>query len=187
MEHGYLAVPNSWSPDVSLLACTQLTADAGLDIGVLPLEGKATPVAKSSMEERALMFSPEGLRIAYVSDETGRLEVYVHPYPDLSEKHQISVGGGEQPVWARDGKGLFYVNGDKMMFVAIQTSPSFSPSKPRVVFERPIYLGSQIGLPGYDVSADGQRFYMVDVEQIPLRMNVVLNWFEELERLVPVE
>jgi serine/threonine-protein kinase len=187
LEPHYPTYPNSWSPDGSLLACTQLTADAGLDIGVLLLEGKATPIAKSSREERTLMFSPDGRWIAYVSDETGRLEVYVRPYPDLSEKHQISIEGGTQPVWARDGKGLFYVSGDKLMFVAIRTSPSFSPSKPEVVFERPIFLGGQLGLPGYDVSADGQRFYMVDVERFPTRMNVVLNWFQELKRLVPVE
>ncbi len=88
MEPRYPTYPNSWSPDGNLLAYTQLTADAGLDIGVLPLQGKVTPVAKSSMEERALMFSPDGRWIAYVSDETGRFEVYVRSYPDLSEKHQ---------------------------------------------------------------------------------------------------
>ncbi len=71
------------------------------------------------------------------------------------------------------------------MFVAIRTSPAFSPSKPEVVFERSINLGVQVGLPGYDVSEDGQRFYMVEFERFPTRMNVVLNWHQELERLVP--
>ena len=137
------------------------------------------------------MFSPDGQRIAYVSNESGRTEVYVQPYPGPGGKWQISTDGGSQPVWARNGRELFYLNGAKMMVVEIATQPTFRPGTPRMLFERPeMQTGAQPGARAdYDVSPDGQRFLMLkaaEQQQSALtQIHVVLNWFEELRRRVP--
>ena len=93
-----------------------------------------------------------------------------------------------EPVWNRNGRELFYRSGDKMMAVEISTQPAFAADKPRMLFQAP-YLSSPVTFPNYDVSPDGQRFLMLKpVEQAqaaPTQINVVLNWFEELKRLVP--
>ena len=121
-----------------------------------------------------------------MSDESGRLEVYVQPYPGPGGKWQISTEGGVQPVWARSGRELFYRNGDRMMVVDIGTEPTFSPGRPSVLFE-----GQFVSLPytaNYDVAPDGQRFLMIQPiaqEGASSQINVVLNWFEELKQRVP--
>ncbi|HXW63062.1 MAG TPA: hypothetical protein VEJ45_10715 [Candidatus Acidoferrales bacterium] len=111
-------------------------------------------------------------------------------YPGPGGKWLISTDGGTEPVWNRNGRELFYRNGDKMMAVDISTQPSFAAGKPRQLFERR-YLPNPLGLAraNYDVSRDGQRFLMlkpVQQEQAaPTQINVVLNWSEELKSLVP--
>jgi len=75
-------------------------------------------------------FSPDGKCMAYISDESGRFEVYVQPYPGPGGKWQISTEGGVEPVWARNGRELFYRNGDQMMAVEITTDPIFSAGRP---------------------------------------------------------
>ncbi len=98
----------------------------------------------------------------------------------------ISTGGGFEPVWSRNGKELFYRNGGKMMVVPVQTEPTFKAEKPELLFEGS-YLYSITNLTtNYDVTPDGQRFVMIKEEQTaPEQIHVVLNWFEELKRLVP--
>ena len=134
------------------------------------------------------MFSPDGRWLAYVSDESGRYEVYVQPYPGPGGKWQISTGGGKEPLWARDGRELFYRNGEQMMAVEITTEPTFSAGTPRLLFEG-TYLSGTVFLAYYDVSPDGQRFLMVQASEQqasdPTQINVVLNWFEELKQRVP--
>ena len=97
---------------------------------MLPLEGERQPqpFLRTPFDEFAPMFSPDGRWLAYLSDESGRLEVYVQPYPGPGGKWQISTEGGAEPVWARDGQELFYrsINGDRMMAVEITTDPTFS-------------------------------------------------------------
>ena len=138
----------------------------------------------------APQISPDGRWLVYASEESGRREIYVQPFPGPGGKWQISTEGGTEPVWNRNGRELFYRSGDKMMAVDISTQPSFAAGKPRKLFEGH-YLPNPISLarPNYDVSADGQRFLMVKpIEQeqaAPTQINVVLNWTEELKRLVP--
>jgi hypothetical protein len=111
----------------------------------------------------------------------------VQPFPGPGAKTQISTEGGAEPVWARNGRELFYRNGDKMMAVDITTQPSITAGSPRLLFEGR-YEFSGNGDSGYDVSLDGQRFLMiqpVEPEQPATQINVVLNWFEELKRRVP--
>jgi len=185
-------LPSSWSPDGQLLAFTRLASGTGSDIWVLRLsDRKAEPFLQTSAQESAARFSPDGHWLAYVSDASGRNEVYVQPYPGPGGRWQISTDGGGQPVWNRNGRELFYQNGDQMMAVDVSTGPNFSAGKPRMLFEGPHASSSSLLSPFYDVSPDGRRFLMlkpVEQDQAALtQINLVLNWTEELKRLVPIE
>ena len=121
--------------------------------------------------------------MAFVSDESGRGEVYIRPYPEGGRTVVISNEGGTEPVWSRDGRELFYRNGEHMMVVPVSLGATLQPGAPRVLFTGN-YLFTQISVPNYDVSLDGQRFLMVqrDPSSIPTRIHVVRNWSHELER-----
>ncbi len=182
--------PLSFTPDGQTMAFLEVDPVTGYDLWLLRLsDHHAEPFLKTPSNEAAPQFSPDGHWIAYVSDESGRWEIYAKPYPGPGSKVQISNDGGKEPVWNRNGNELFYRNGNKMMSVDVTTQPTFSAGKPKVVFERP-YTETPATFPAYDVSADGQRFLMmkgVGEEQSATQINVVLNWFEELKRRVPVK
>jgi hypothetical protein len=142
--------------------------------------------------EGAPHLSPDGRWLAYASDESGRRQIYVQPYPGPGGKWQISTDGGNEPQWSRNGKELFYRSGNKMMAVDIATQTGFAAAKPRQLFEgRYMVTSTGWARPNYDVSPDGQRFLMlkpVEPEQAPVtQINVVLNWSEELKRLAPAK
>ncbi len=198
---------NSFSPDGQLLAFTD-TSPNGRDIWVLRLsDRKAQPFLKTPAEDGAPGFSPDGRWLAYSSDESGRREIYVQPYPGPGGKWQISTDGGQEPVWNPNGKELFYRSGSKIMAVDVNQSrdsngaganqgnpatpapATFSAGAPHMLFEGQ-YLLTPSSLPNYDVSPDGQRFLMLkptEQEAAPTQINVVLNWFEELKKKVPVK
>ncbi|MCZ6480142.1 MAG: protein kinase [candidate division NC10 bacterium] len=176
--------PFSWSPD-GLLAYYQTTGGVDGDIWTLPLKGERRPrqFLATQFFEWYPMFSPDGSWIAFVSDQSGQFEVYVTPYPGPGGMMQISTGGGGRPLWAPNGRELFYRVQDKMMAVSIQTEPTFKAGTPRLLFE-----GAYGGLErrgGYDVDSEGRFLMMKEEEQTADQINVVLNWFEELKRLVP--
>jgi hypothetical protein len=154
------------------------------DFWILPLTGDRTPrpFFETPFFEGEGAFSPDGRYLAYSSDESGRQEIWVRPFPAGPGKWQISTEGGVSPRWALSGE-LFYKNGDKMMAAELTTQPGFAVGKPRVLFEGRY----ETGVGTFDVSADGQRFLMVKAseEQAATQVNVVLNWFEELRRRVP--
>jgi hypothetical protein len=162
----------------------------GYDIWVLHVsDRKAQPFIRTPFNETVPQFSPlDGRWLAYVSNESGRNEIYVQAYPGPGGKWQISTDGGTEPVWNRNGRELFYRSGNKMMAVDITAQPSFSAGKPRVLFEGP-YLPTPATFPNYDVSLDGQRFLMLKpaekIQAQSTQINVVLNWFEELKQKVP--
>jgi Tol biopolymer transport system component len=164
---------------------------AGRDIGVLRLsDRKVEPFLATPFNEGAPQFSPDGRWLAYVSNESGRYEIYVQPYPGPGAKSQISTDGGGEPLWNPDGRELFYRSGNKMMVVEITAQPSFSAGKPKVLFAGPYQTSpNPVPSPNYDVSPDGQRFLMLKpgdpAGETPTQINVVLNWFEELKRKVP--
>src|SRR6267143_1373101 len=187
----YTQVPMSWSPDGQLLAFMENNPTTGYDIWVLRLsDHKAQPFLRTPFNESVPRFSPDGRWLTYVSNESGRYEIYVQPYPGPGGKWQISTEGGTEPTWNPNGSELFYRSGNKMMAVETTTRPSFTASKPRVLFEGR-YEPSPATTPNYDVSPDGQRFLMLKPNQqeasAPTQINVVLNWFEELKRRVPTE
>ena len=177
---------------------TLLFADNGpktdTDIWLLPLEGERKPhvFLQTPFMDNTPRLSPDGRWMAYLSDESGRIEVYVRPFPGPGGKWQISTEGGQGIVWSSKGNELFYRAGAKMMAVDIQTQPTFSAGKPRLLFEAPkAAVQPRAGLGGdYSVSPDGQRFLMVrprEQAQASLtQINVVMNWFEELKRKVPL-
>jgi Tol biopolymer transport system component len=178
--------PGGWSPDGQTLVFVEQAPSFA--IWLLPLKDrKPQPFGQSRSDETAPRFSPDGHWIAYRSNESGRNEVYIRPYPGPGGKWQISTEGGTEPVWNPKGGELFYRNGSKMMAVDVVTQPTLSAGKPRMLFEG-AYVLSPRSSANYDVSPDGQRFLMVEASeqgQAPAQINVVLNWFEELKRRVP--
>lgn len=106
-------------------------------------------------------------------------------------KRQISTEGGVVPVWARNGRELFYRHGDKVMAVAVTLQPEFSVASPRALFEGNYFeLGRRDSPANYDVASDGQRFVMIrnaEKQAAPTQLNVVLEWFAEVKRRAPVE
>jgi len=185
----YTQTPDSWTPDGQSLAFVEINP-TGYDIGVLRMsDRKAQPFLRTPFNESGPRFSPDGHWLAYVSDESGRNEIYVQPYPGPGGKWQISTEGGSEPAWNPKGRELFYRNGDKMMAVDIATQPSFGAGKPRMLFQGQ-YVPTPVTLSNYDVSPDGQRFLMLKASEqagaAPMQINVVLNWFEELKQKVPV-
>ena len=124
--------------------------------------------------------------MAYVTNESGQFEVYVRPYPGPDRKLPVSTQGCTHPLWSRNGKELFYRNGNKMMVVDVSASPDLTLSQPRMLFEQRYAFGSPQTIPNYDVSLDGQRFVMVKDDSSSGRLNIVLNWFDELKRLAPI-
>jgi Tol biopolymer transport system component len=104
-------------------------------------------------------------------------------------KWQVSSGGGQDPLWSHDGRELFYRNGDSVFAVDVQTEPTFKVGKPRLLFQK-AYSSWNGHI--WDLSPDGKRFLMIKKADtaaagIPRKINVVLNWFEELKQRVPVE
>ncbi|NQT02437.1 MAG: serine/threonine-protein kinase [Planctomycetes bacterium] len=149
-------------------------------------EHSQQPYIQRDINQREAVWSPSGQWVAYNSDESGRWEVYVEPYPGPGPKVPVSTSGGQQPMWSRDGKELFYRNGIKMMAAAVETESQFRVTGHIELFEGR-YL-STASLQNYDVAPDG-RFLMIreTKESTPLGINVVLNWFDELKRLVPMK
>jgi serine/threonine protein kinase/Tol biopolymer transport system component len=185
----YLNAPMSWSPDGKLLAFFEVNPVTQRDIWILRMsDHKLLPFLQTPFNEAVPRFSPDGRWLAYISDESGRYEIYVQSYPGPGGKWQISTEGGTEPAWNGNGRELFYRNGDKMMAVDIATQPGFAAGTPRMLFEGR-YERAPFPSTNYDVSPDGQRFLMLkpneSAEAAPTQINVVLNWFEELKRRVP--
>jgi Tol biopolymer transport system component len=158
----------------------------GWDVWTRSPEGKVAAFLATPFNETGAAFSGDGRFLAYASDESGRNEVYVQPFPGPGERVMVSTEGGTTPKWSRDGKEIFYLQSDAMMAVEVRTDPAFSAGRPRRLFGgsfRPGYANSH----SFDASPDGRRFLMVrlDPGSIPRQINIVLNWFEELKRLVP--
>jgi eukaryotic-like serine/threonine-protein kinase len=173
----------SFSPDGQNMAFTLSNAATGLDIWILPLEtaGKPYVFLQTPFMEYFGQFSPDGHWIAYESNESGRSEVYVQPFPGPGGKWQISNEGGERAVWPRNDNEIFYRNGKKLMAVPVLTTPAFSAGTPHELFEGDFFSSGHY----YDASPDGQHFFFIkEMSQASgtAQINVVLNFPSELER-----
>ena len=200
LEGGHL--PLSWSADEKYLLYSCAGPETGGDLCYLERKDddgryEPLPYVETPFEERAGAMSPDGRFVAYASNEAGRYEVYVQRFPTGGDKQQVSDNGGGQPVWSKDGKELFYVEGDTLVVVPVTTKPSFSADPPGRLFRsarfRGVFMGTDALRAQYDASADGQRIVLAEpVEEeastpppdhrageLGRTIHVVQNWYEE--------
>ena len=189
-------IATGWSPDGQVLFFEQQTPATDWDVWELPLRGDRLPrpliVANGYQGWGRL--SPDGRWLAYVSEESGRDEVYVRPYRGSDRRWTISTHGGGWPVWSRTGREIYYSTGSawsgvrsaepsKVWVVPVTLAPTFQPGMARVLFERENVLS------GFDVAPDGEHFAVVEAASaVRERVEIVYipNWFEELKAKVPV-
>jgi serine/threonine-protein kinase len=178
--------PTAWSPDARILIFQDDDPINRFDIWMLPLGASPKPLIATRDDEQNARISPDGRWIAYQSTESGRREVYVRSFPNVNEKKwAVSTGGGHSPNWSPDGRELFYANETAIIAVSVQTqNGTFAAGKPQLLFDGPFDATQD---PNFDVSPDGQHFVMVEADRdaMPNRLQVVLNWTEELKMLVP--
>ena len=184
-------LPASFTPDGKQLL-VHPSASAPYDLQIVDIDGKSPPrplLAEPYSESNGVV-SPDGRWLAYQSNESGRDEIYVRPFPDVrSGRWQVSSGGGTRPLWNRNGQELFYYLAPGVIWsVPVVPGSSFTAGTPAVVVEG-AYLAPYSGRM-YDVSPDGRRFLLIkqsreDKEPPPPQLIVVQNWVEELKRLLP--
>jgi eukaryotic-like serine/threonine-protein kinase len=171
-----------WSPDGRFLVLT-ITGRDGFWLYSL-LDRRVFPYFETSIPVAAGRFSPDGRWMAYVSEEAGRPEVYVSPFPKASRKWQISTAGGSQPVWSRNGRELYFLTPDRKLVAAkVATMPEFHIEAAQTLFEV-VEKPSASDIPLYDVRPDGSRFLVnIPVEGVGSEpLTVVLNWMAGLPR-----
>jgi serine/threonine-protein kinase len=191
LTSGAYRVPSSVSSDGKTAIFRQRADNSSWDIGMIRLDGnrEIEMLLQSAFDEHTGKLSPDDCWLAYVSNESGREEIYVQSFPGPGRSWQVSSEGGAEPLWARNGKELFYRNGNKMMAVAIHSEPEFSPGRPFLLFEGDYVVGRPTPYSEYSVTSDGQRFVMIKEtgeSSTPREITVVLNWNEELKRLAPI-
>jgi eukaryotic-like serine/threonine-protein kinase len=195
-----IIIPYCWSSDGNALLTGQFVGDgmSNQDVSLLSTQGDpaVTPLLRDKYMEMQARISPDGRWMAYTSNESGKNEIYVRPFPDVNKgRWQVSTDGGDSPLWSPDGREIFYLNGDAVMAVPVETKAAFSLGTPK-----PLFHGKHVaaypadGTP-WDISPDGKRFLMIkppaspggqSTEQ-PRKLNIVLNWTEELKQRVPVK
>ncbi|MDH4073767.1 MAG: hypothetical protein OEV41_11770, partial [Gammaproteobacteria bacterium] len=174
-------IPTSWSPDRQRLA----VFDNQSDVWIMTRAGEYEPFLDGPNNQRSGRFSPDGSVFAYVSDEMGgEFQVYVTPYPGPGKRTPVSIDGGLSPIWSADGSELYFRQGSKVMAASITFGPEIDVSTPIELFDGP-YTVDLSGHQRYDVGPDG-RFLMVENSE-DFRVVVVEGFFEELNRLVPVD
>lgn len=183
--------PYSWSSDGKALVYQDAAPATGQDIWALPIDGdrRPRPILQTPASEVDARLSPDSRWMAYASDESGRYEVYVQSFAGSGGKWQISADGGREPVWAHNGREIFFRSGEKMMVAEVSTEPTFQPASARLLFQGP-FQGTTTISPNYDVMPDDQHFLMVqpsEQQSSTPDFNVVLNWDQELKRRVPLK
>ena len=190
-------IPYSWSGDGKGLITNQFI-EGGMsnqDVMMLSMEGdRATkPILQEKFLEIQPKISPDGRWMAYVSNESGKTEVYVRPFPDVNKgRWQVSTNGGDSPIWSPDGRELFYLNGDSVMAVSVDAESALSLGTPKLLFHGSFVGAYPVDGTPWDISPDGKRFLMIKspqavppAEGAPRRINIVLNWLEDLKQKVP--
>jgi len=192
--------PTAFSPDaLKLVFSSSSSSQVSSDIVTLTpgSRDRPSPLIHTPFRELNAEISPDGRWIAYQSDESGHAEIYVRPFPNIDGgRWQVSTDGGERPLWARNGRELFYVTAVGLMTVPIETTTAFSNGKARKLLDdRYRYFFGDVFFQGrtYDISPDGKRFLVIkqaaesgtEDDSSNLRLVVVLNWTEELKQLAP--
>jgi serine/threonine-protein kinase len=181
----FVAQPEAWHADDDTVVFARSGGRGGFDVAMATLgDPEPKPLLDGPAWDGGVSFSPDGRWMAYTTDESGQFEVYVQPYPLGSGKWQLTVEGGKGPIWSRDGREIFYTDGNKMMVIPVETEPTFSPGAPRQLFE---YEFQRVygPWPTYDVAPDGQRFLMLrraHDDPPPRQINLVTGFTAELDR-----
>jgi len=184
------------TPVGTRLLFTETAPETGDDVMQVTLTGThtVTPLVHTPAAERNGIVSPDGRWLAYEANDSGSTEIYVRPYPDVtSGRWQVSTGGGERPLWSRDGRELFYVSPTSaLMRVGVEPAASWSATTPTMLLKDGSVMTPENNLGRtYDISQDGQRFLIVKpvnaLNAPPPQLVVVQHFDEELKRLVPAK
>ena len=177
-------VPGSWSPDGEQLLFTEYNPNSGAGVWVCsPSSGTAPrPLIRSRGNAFAPACSPDGRWFAYASDESGQLEIYVAAFAEAAGRVQISVDGGSEPVWSRDGRRLYFRNHSGLFATEMDDAGRPRDSKPDCVAEGPFQAGTMTGLPNYDVAGDGRLLLISQSAAIaqPDCLSVTVRWFADI-------
>ena len=171
--------PNDWVPDGSALLFLdgeESSRAVRMDIWVQPLDGTAArPYVATPAKESFARVSPDGRWVAYQSDESGSLEVYVQAYPTPGLKTLVSAGGGSFPAWRADSRELYYLKGRQLFAVSIAAGGQ--GDAPAIRGHTPLLGGRYVGnyWRGYDASPDGKRFAILTARNSTSRVVVVLH------------
>jgi len=187
------AAPFSVSPDGRTLLFGRYSSTGATEVDALSLDGsgKFQPFLQSKFNQGSAHFSPDGRWVAYGSNQSGRGEIYVQPFPATGGKWMVSTEGGVYPLWASNGGEIFFRNDDRMMSASVETRPAFKAGTPRVLFQAGSYLGvggSYVASGNYDVAPDGQHFLMIKEKDAPAsskEVSIVVHWTDELKRIAP--
>ena len=171
-----------FTPNGDTIVFRMDTPDSNRDLYLLPLRGerKPVPLLTGIDDDKQPRVSPDSKWLAYVSDQSGREEVYVRPLTGGGARVSISTGGGGEPLWAPDGTRLFYRVGARLMAARVVTSPAFAVVARDTLFEGP-FMTDQWH-PNYDVAPDGKSFVMVRPVAQDRQLIIVMNWLEELRQ-----
>jgi eukaryotic-like serine/threonine-protein kinase len=170
--------PASISPDGRTLAIVRITPATSGDVYVVPVDGTGLPqpYVSTTAYEGGAQFSPDGQWVAYTSDETGRSEVYLASYPEPTLRFPVSSGGGLHPLWSRDGRRIFYRNGQRMMAVDVTLGAQPVLSAPGLLFERLYKFGPNLSIPHYALAREDGGFLMVKEEAGGRYLNLLTQW-----------
>jgi Tol biopolymer transport system component len=177
--------PGAVTPGNQTLVLLRNSPTTSFDLLLAPFANptEAKPFAQTPAYEGGGRLSSDGKWLVYVSNESGRNQVYVRSFPDGDRRLQVSTDGGTQPAVSANGREIFYRNGDRMMAVESKTTAAgIELGQPKLLFERPYSYGAGITISNYDVTADGERFLMVKDEDNVGRLRVVLNWRPDAAR-----
>ena len=181
--------PSSFAPDGTLLFNERIKGRTSAALMALAPDGSVRPfLAAPSSSFVGGQFSPDGSAVAYISDESGRDEVYVRPYGRSGDAVPVSTDGGIAPRWSPDGKEIYYKHGDSFMAASVSNAGgALTVGDPRKLFEIHAAPGRSTFQAGYSLAPDGRFLVLqLDPRAVPTRIDVVQNWFEELKAKVPV-
>jgi Tol biopolymer transport system component len=185
LSTGSTLIASDWSTDGRYIVFTDTNPVTGFDIWVWPTADgqKPTLAVRTPLNEMHGRLSPDGRWMAYASDESGELQVYVQPFPATGDKKQISSNGGAEPRWRRDGNELFYLASNRaLMSVSIPAGSAFNAGVPQALFDTRAPLIGNPYRSNYSVIASGQRFLVnTRLEETPSPITVVLNWTAGLD------